>query len=131
MQLKPTPRKIRLSLLAVGALLGYLSYEFLYTRWPISRPLFVFALVGAAMALIYVYMSFRLSRIMTFAARRVVGMTIAAAGWMLLAFAFSPYGGWTDLRGYLMFGAMVISWYMVHNLKKVTYEPAPGAPQAN
>ena len=128
MQLRATPRKIRLSLLAIGALLGYLSDELLYTHWPISRPLFIFALAGTALALVYVYISFRLSWIMRFAARRVVGITIVAVGWMVLAFAFSPYGGWADPRGYLMFGAMVICWYMVHNLKKVTYEPAPSAP---
>ncbi len=130
MQLRATPKKIRLSLLATGALLGYLSYEFLYTHWPISRSLFVFALAGAALALIHVYVSFRLSRIMSFAAPRVVGISLAATGWMALAFAFSPYGGWSDPRGYLMFGAMVISWYMVHNLGKVTYQPAPSAPES-
>ncbi|MCI0353456.1 MAG: hypothetical protein L0099_00235 [Acidobacteria bacterium] len=35
------------------------------------------------------------------------------------------------LPGYLMFGAMVISWHMVHSLKKVTCEPAPSAPEGN
>ncbi len=126
MALKPTVKKLRLSLIAMAALLAYLSYE-LILRPP--RPgdtlLMVFSFLGVILCLVDLYLGFRFNRLQTQAPGRIIAVALASAVWMLVAFVFSPIGGLDDTRGYMLFGGLVITWYLVRNVKKVPPEEIP------
>ncbi|MGH9581130.1 MAG: hypothetical protein ACRD2R_09055 [Terriglobales bacterium] len=126
MALKPTVKKLRLSLTTMAALLAYLSYE-LILRPP--RPgdtlLMAFSFLGVILCLVDLYLSFRFNRLQAQASGRIVAVALASAAWMLVAFVFSPIGGLNDARGYMLFAGLVITWYLVRNVKKVGPAEAP------
>ncbi len=128
MTMKPTEKKLRLSLIAIAALLAYFSIELIFPRT--TREIFLFALVGMILSLGNLYFAFRLSRLPVEKRARVARVSMVTAAWMAAMFLFSPIGGLHDPRGYMLFGGLVISWYMVRNLKKVATPVTASTPVA-
>ncbi len=127
MVMKPTYKKLRLALTAIAALLALISYELVFAAMrPGGRPAFIFGLVGVALALVNLYLAFRLKKLLPDHAQRVTGLTIATVLWMGTAFIF-PVGGLRDPRGYMLFGGMVFAWYTVRNLKRAKASDLPTA----
>ena len=61
MTMKPTEKKLRLSLITIAALLAYFSIELIFPRT--TPPIFLFAIVGLILCLGNLYFGFRLSRL--------------------------------------------------------------------
>ncbi len=124
MTMKPTEKKLRLSLITIAALLSYFSIELIFPRT--TPPIFLFAIVGLILCLGNLYFGFRLGRLPVEKRARVARISMVTAAWMASMFLFSPIGGLHQSRGYMLFGGLVISWYLVRNLKKtVAAAPAP------
>ena len=119
--MKPTEKKLRLSLITIAALLGYFSIELIFPRT--TREIFLFGIVGMILSLGNLYFGFRLSRIPLEKRARVARVSMVTAAWMAAMFLFSPIGGLHQSRGYMLFGGLVISWYLVRNLKKAATQP--------
>jgi hypothetical protein len=125
MTMKPTEKKLRLSLITIAALLGYFSIELIFPST--TRETFLFAIVGMILCLGNVYFGFRLSRLPVEKRGRVARVAMVTAAWMAAMFLFSRIGGLADPRGYMLFGGLVIAWYLVRNLKKIGAAPAAAA----
>ncbi len=126
--MKPTEKKLRLSLITIAALLAYFSFELIF---PQTTPeIFLFAIVGMILTLGNLYFGFRLSRIPLEKRARVARVSMVTAAWMAAMFLFSPIGGLHQSRGYMLFGGLVISWYLVRNLKKAATQATAATPAA-
>jgi hypothetical protein len=128
MTMKPTEKKLRLSLITIAALLAYFSIELTFPRT--TPPIFLFAIVGMILCLGNLYFGFRLSRLPVEKRARVVRVSMVTAAWMASMFLFSPIGGLHETRGYMLFGGLVISWYIVRNLKKAAAPATAAIPAA-
>jgi len=128
MTMKPTEKKLRLSLITIAALLSYFSIELIFPQT--TREIFLFAIVGMILSLGNLYFGFRLSRLPVEKRARVARVSMVTAAWMAAMFLFSPIGGLHDPRGYMLFGGLVISWYLVRNLKKAATPATAAAPAA-
>jgi len=128
MTMKPTEKKLRLSLITIAALLAYFSIELIFPQT--TREIFLFAIVGMILSLGNLYFGFRLSRLPVEKRARVARVSMVTAAWMAAMFLFSPIGGLHDPRGYMLFGGLVISWYLVRNLKKAATPATAAAPAA-
>ncbi|MCI0353455.1 MAG: hypothetical protein L0099_00230 [Acidobacteria bacterium] len=128
MTMKPTEKKLRLSLITIAALLGYFSIELIFPNT--TRETFLFAIVGMILCLGNLYFALRLSRLPAEKRGRVARISMVTAAWMAAMFLFSRIGGLDDPRGYMLFGGLVISWYVVRNLKKTLAPATAAAPAA-
>ena len=128
MTMKPTEKKLRLSLITIAALLAYFSIELIFPQT--TREIFLFGIVGMILSLGNLYFGFRLSRLPVEKRARVARVSMVTAAWMAAMFLFSPIGGLHDPRGYMLFGGLVISWYLVRNLKKAATPATAAAPAA-
>ena len=126
--MKPTEKKLRLSLITIAALLGYFSIELIFPRT--TREIFLFGIVGMILSLGNLYFGFRLSRLPLEKRARVARVSMVTAAWMAAMFLFSPIGGLHQSRGYMLFGGLVISWYLVRNLKKAATQATAATPAA-
>ncbi|MGH9531003.1 MAG: hypothetical protein ACRD2Q_01335, partial [Terriglobales bacterium] len=102
MTMKPTEKKLRLSLITIAALLGYFSIELIFPST--THETFVFAIVGLILCLGNLYFGFRLSRLPAEKRGRVARIAMVTAAWMAAMFLFSRIGGLADPRGYMLFG---------------------------
>ncbi len=128
MTMKPTEKKLRLSLITIAALLAYFSIELIFPRT--TPETFLFAIVGMILCLGNLYFGFRLSRLPVEKRGRVARVAMVTAAWMAAMFLFSRIGGLADPRGYMLFSGLVIAWYLVRNLKKTTAPATAVVPAA-
>jgi len=126
--MKPTEKKLRLSLITIAALLAYFSIELIFPRT--TREIFLFGIVGLILSLGNLYFGFRLSRLPLEKRARVARVSMVTAAWMAAMFLFSPIGGLHQSRGYMLFAGLVISWYLVRNLKKAATQATAATPVA-
>jgi hypothetical protein len=127
--MKPTEKKLRLSIITIAALLAYFSIELIFPQT--TREIFLFGIVGMILSLGNLYFGFRLSRLPVEKRARVARVSMVTAAWMAAMFLFSPIGGLHDPRGYMLFGGLVIAWYLVRNLKKAATPATAATPAAS
>ncbi|MGH9649562.1 MAG: hypothetical protein ACRD3I_03720, partial [Terriglobales bacterium] len=82
--MKPTEKKLRLSLITIAALLAYFSMELIFPST--TREHFLFAIVGLILCLGNLYFGFRLSRLPAEKRGRVARIAMVTAAWMAAMF---------------------------------------------
>ena len=115
MKLKPTITKMRLVLSVLATLAVYLSAQLLSRTE--GRITLALAVVGLALAAIYVYFAAALPKLLGQNVRRITSVMLFSMAWLIFMFLANPLAGPRSFMGYIALLMAVMTWYLLRSVK--------------
>ena len=115
MKLKPTISKMRLVFFVLAALAVYLSAQLLSRTE--GRTALALAVVGLALAAMYVYFGAALPKLLDKKVRRITSVMLFSMVWLVFMFLANPLAGPRSFMGYIALLMAVMTWYLLRSVK--------------